>query len=222
MADVWFVVPTKAAPMNKLGMWRDRGYKVWTFQDVGDPMATCDAVTFGVYEGYAKAVNQLVTGVLSMHSGVQWIVTGGDDYSPDMNIDPQKIAQECTEHFKGTFGVMQPTGDRWMVDQNGLCASERVCDCPWMGVDFCRRMYGGIGPLWPEYRHWFVDEELHEVASKLGVLWHRPDIRQFHYHWSRTGKARPEYLRNLNWEQAKDLYFSRKAAGFPGHEPLVW
>ena len=91
-----------------------------------------------------------------------------------------------------------------------------------MGVEFCRRIYGGRGPFHEEYFHFFCDEELHEVADRLGILWHRSDLIHYHHHWGREGKPRPEYLHpaRLNWNKAQTLFNERKAAGFPGHEPL--
>jgi hypothetical protein len=94
-------------------------------------------------------------------------------------------------------------------------------------------MYGGNGPLFEEYRHMFVDEELFAVAVKLGVLWQRRDLIHLHNHFCRVengvnwqqGIAKmPEFLREANsqqhWLKYKALFESRKAAGFPGHQPI--
>ena len=157
-----------------------------------------------------------------------------------------------------TLGVMQPTGDRWGEDRNshayrphltrGCCVQcgmfedapghlvgayiDRVCGSAWIGREFATRMYHGNGPLWPEYTHMFVDEELQLVAQKMGVLWQRPDLTQYHDHWGRpragekVGNAdrMPEFLKAANspgqWQHAKDILTKRKADGFPGSEPL--
>lgn len=113
-----------------------------------------------------------------------------------------------------TFGVMQPTGDRWGIDPNthafvsrtqgcNSCACQvcgrgeiapvhltgayidRVAGSPWIGREFARRIYQGNGPYWPEYTHMGVDEELQAVAIKYGVFWQRPDLTHFHQHWGR-------------------------------------
>lgn len=165
------------------------------------------------------------------------------------------------------FGVMQPTGDRWgqgrcttcqgsgTIDEMLHCGAkltcldcrgtgvsaviDRICGSPWMGREFCRRMYHGGGPLYNGYYHNFADEELQHVARKLGVLWQRRDLTQTHRHWAQkqtksathTGLAgdvrnMPEWARKINdpalsdWDQSKALFAKRKAAGFPGHEPL--
>jgi hypothetical protein len=220
--SVWYAIPSKR-PVNEamqvLDKWLKAGYRVAVLRDWDDPeLPVHKNIRFPEYQGYGASVNYLMRWVLSEDPYCNWVVTGGDDYEPDSTIDPEKVAGECSEHFRSTFGVMQPTGDRWMLDENGTGASERVCDAPWIGREFALRMYGGFGPYYP-YRHFYVDEELHEVATKLGVLWHRPDIKQVHNHWCRNGGIQPPFLMNHNWDAARTLFESRKAEGFPGHEP---
>ena len=65
-----------------------------------------------------------------INAGADWVVTGGDDMWPEKGQAPETIAEECREHFGGTWGVMQPTGDRWMVEEDGTAASERICEFP--------------------------------------------------------------------------------------------
>lgn len=83
-----------------------------------------------------------------------------------------------------TFGVMQPTGDRF--DGGSI---DRICGSAWLGREFCRRINQGQGPLWPEYKHMFVDQELQEVALKYGVLWQRRDLIHLHRHFARESDA---------------------------------
>lgn len=125
-----------------------------------------------------------------------------------------------------TFGVMQPTGDKALWPGSAI---ENFAGSPWMGREFCRRMYGGNGPLFEGYYHMFGDEELQCVAMKLGVFWQRPDLIHLHQNWGRRpeGARRediPDFLQAVNtaehWQQSKALFESRKAAGFPEHEPV--
>lgn len=141
----------------------------------------------------------------------------------DVLIDAPAV--KLSREQVATFGVMQPTGDRW-GDKQGAYA-DRVCGSPWIGREFALRINQGRGPLWPEYFHMYEDEELFEVASKCGVLWQRPDLIHLHRHWARErGKSEdmPEFLKRANsqeeWRKAKTLFDQRKAAGFPGSEPL--
>lgn len=228
------------------------------------------------YQGWARSVNLLVAMVLAMDEGAEWIVTGGDDYWPDPNRKADEIAAECSEHFARlnqpgqtvditgsgggsdwqsqaqsferchTFGVMQPTGDRWgeRPCRNATChlagyhvqscmygaTIERVAGSPWMGREFCRRMYHGGGPMYNGYHHNFADEELQRVAQQLGVFWQRRDLLQEHRHVARTDphwdRKAPQWRLDINhpehsdWNRSKRLFAARAAAGFPGHEPL--
>jgi hypothetical protein len=121
---------------------------------------------------------------------------------------------------------MQPTGDRWA---NG--SIDRFCGSPWLGRQFCQRMYQGKGPMFEGYLHMFGDEELQNVASRLGVLWQRRDLTHLHRHYFRTvadgvdhSAPIPPHMRVWNsrwhWVESQMLFCSRLAGGFPGHEPL--
>jgi len=221
--SVWYAIPSirpEAEAMEVLSRWQAIGYKVALQRDEGEFMSQVDFCLERPYNGYACAVNRLVKTILHGDPDCQWVVTGGDDVHPDPDHSPEEIAAECTEHFKGTLGVMQPTGDRYMVDREGRGAAERVCISPWMGRAFCERVNGGTGPLWHEYVHEFVDAELHDVAKGLGILWHRSDLSQHHKWWGREGQEQPEHLKHLaaQWDTVKAIYEGRKAAGFPGSE----
>jgi hypothetical protein len=244
-----------------LRLWRTQGYKIALWRDsvaLSDQLI-CDALLFGEYPGYAEAVNRLVKLVLHDEPECQWIVTAGDDTQPDLAHSAEQIAMECSMHFaelhagpdaapgvglsvksleagiRGinhrTFGVMQPTGHRW-GDKDGAYI-DRVAGSPWMGREWCLRVNQGNGPLWPEYYHMGVDQELQEVAIKLGVFWQRPDLIHLHQHWGlpkpgeRMGQQSnmPDFLKKANslehWNTYKKLFHDRKANGFPGHEPLA-
>lgn len=226
--SVWYCIPSArpSAEANAcLRKWRERGYAVAVQRDPGNDVSGVDAdiVYRRPYAGYAESVNWLARSILAREPSCRIIVTGGDDIDPDPSHDPAVLEREFLEHFGGSFGVCQSTGDRWMVDAQGRSSEERVCCSPWMGREFCERINGGSGPIWHQYRHMFEDEELHEVATRLGILWHRPDVCQYHHHWIRQpNPQRPPHLTEAkeDWANSKRLFDERKAAGFPGHEPL--
>ena len=249
--SVWYCIPSARPPEEAeqvLKLWRERGYKIalWLDSQSGhEPFVSHEGlyiVVGGVYPGYAAAVNQLVRHVIATQPDAEWLVTGGDDIEPDANHSAEEIALSCGRYFGtlhdvpnfqlSTFGVMQPTGDRYGADERhlgerGSAYIDRVCGSPWMGREFCRRMYGGRGPLFEGYFHMGEDEELQAVAQKLGVLWQRPDLIHFHRHWARKNKDRSDMLKFLEransteeWQKYKQIFAERKAAGFPGHEPL--
>ncbi len=253
--NVWFCIPSKRPPEQArpvLEAWRDMGYRIAVCRDEGDagvyPYDLAHHFQGQRYPGYAVATNSLISAVLQeadwskLGGDTRWCVIGGDDVWPDPNKRADEIARECQEEFwyratqathhdpsevddsEGTFGVMQPTGDPWADGQGRII--ERIAGSAWIGREFALRAYSGNGPLWPEYRHMFPDEELQCVAQKLGVFWQRPDLTQRHKHWARkvgaTKEDMPEFLAEANsaahWAKYKAIFQERKAAGFPGHE----
>lgn len=247
--------------------WRERGYKIaigrdsafecTEWQEHGVDLC-CSRIH---YPGYAQAVNWLVSYLMQERSQAEWFIAAGDDIYPDPNKSADEIARECFDYFEnlhhertpyprvgthdsddriaiGTFGVMQPTGDRWGESPNNpdpkmrSAYIDRVAGSAWIGREFARRVNQGNGPLWPEYFHMGVDEELQAVATKLGVFWQRPDLTHLHQHWGRPkpGHAMghrsdmPAFLERANsteeWDKYKALFARRSAAGFPGSEPL--
>jgi hypothetical protein len=267
--SVWFCIPSKRPPEKSgpiLDMWKRQGYNIALWRDCGDPEIEQADLTIHrtKYRGYAEAVNQLVSQVLAGDHKCQWIVTGGDDVEPDLNLTADQIAMSCSRHFAdvhanpdcgpgvevsvksiraaldvlrlSTFGVMQPTGDRWGADEDWAMRAypdapayiDRICGSPWMGREFCLRINGGRGPLWSEYTHMFVDEELQNVAKRLGILWQRRDLIHYHRHWGRSANPSrddiPSFLAEVNsaahWMASKELFETRLKAGFPGSEPL--
>lgn len=250
--SVWFAIPSKRPPAEAepvLKLWRERGYLIAILRDAGDlPLEGYHLeVRNGHYPGYGAAVNLLVRKILEVDAGAAWIVTGGDDVEPDLAHSAGEIADSTLEYFRAlnncvspiecrcTFGVMQPTGDRWGDEAwsrarwpDAPAYIDRICGSPWLGREFCRRMYQGAGPLFAGYQHMYVDEELQAVAQHLGVLWQRRDLTHVHRHWGRKPGASeadiPDFLKHANsapeWARAKTLFDTRKAAGFPGHEPI--
>lgn len=260
--SVWFAIPSARPDGGTIPLWRERGYKIALWLDRFNGIATdpyYDRAHAGPYPGYAAAVNHLVGWILSHDPQAEWIVTGGDDVSPDPNHTPEEIAKQCSLYFAydhgmtrgndqydtllvdnpvaaATFGVMQPTGDRWGENEpwarvqypNAPAYIDRICGSPWMGREFCRRMYSGKGPLFEGYRHMRVDEELQEVAKKLGVLWQRRDLIHYHDQWMRDCEGDPaktpvflrEVSRQEHWDESTKMFEGRKVLGFPGHEPI--
>lgn len=247
----------------KIALWRDRGDDGRRFEEDMVFGTACD------YPGYAEAVNRMVADLIKRDPSAQWFVIGGDDVQPDLNHSAEEIAASCSGYFRGlydgadrhflrytrginteegweqlsdvaeTFGVMQPTGDRWGESPNHVRPDmrgayiDRVCGSAWLGREFCKRVNGGNGPLWPEYKHMWVDEELQHVATKLGVLWQRRDLTQLHDHAARKREYShdtdcPPHARKwtigeegrAHWKEAEKLFFTRRDAGFPGHEVL--
>ena len=235
MSHVWLCIPS-AAPAPRLNealaRWQQLGYYTAIFRDIESRpllhdgvwtnVVDADITHYGKYEGYAAAVNKLCHAVTKQHPEAEWFVAGGDDIQPDPSHHAHDIAKECNSYFGGTFGIMEPTGDRWLEDAEGKCSAERVCIAPWMGREWVDHGYAGKGPYPEGYYHFFADEELKLVAERLGMLWQRPDLTQYHDNWQREGgRQRPAYLEKAAKARDRDLalFLERKAAGFPGSGP---
>jgi hypothetical protein len=221
---VWFAIPSARPPAEAekhLAHWRALGYKLAIFRDHPESVP-CDLELRGPYPGYYAAINRLAREILANDARAEWIVSGGDDTDPDLACDPLRIAQQCAEHFGGTLGVMQPTGDRW-GERNHIYA-ENVAGSPWLGREWCLRAYQGKGPVCEEYRHYYGDEELQNVAKLLGRFQQRRDLIHYHDHYLRGqgAKPRPAFHVNANRLFAADgaVFRARKQHGFPGHELL--
>ena len=223
MSSVWYCIPSKktAAEAQKcVDLWRSMGYSVALWRDIGDDLVDCDYIRYGEYPGYAKAVNALAKDVLAYDTACNWIVTGGDDTEPEPNKRADVIAAECNEHFNGTYGVMQPTGDRWGGERGGSAYIDRIAGSPWLGREWCLRAHKGAGPLHPDFFHMFVDEALLHAAASQGVFWQRRDLTHYHRHWAREkgNGGVPWYLKTANgqshWNEAKAIFERIKRGGF--------
>lgn len=208
--------------------WKDAGYGVALLRDPGaEPVECADLTVSGRYRGYSQSVNMLASLVMNADPECLFIIAAGDDTMPDASIPPDQIASELIGHAQGTMLVCQPTGDPWR-DVRGRII-ERIAGSPWLGREWCRRINQGRGPLWPEYTHCFADEELQCVAQRLGVFWQRPDLVHLHHNWARkegaTYEDMPAFLSEANsaahWAKYSALFHERKAAGFPGSEPIA-
>jgi glycosyltransferase involved in cell wall biosynthesis len=81
-----------------------------------------------------------------------------------------------------------------------------------------RALYQKLGYFWhPGYRSMFVDEDLYWSALNLGALKFCEHLKFPHEHCS-IGLAENDetYQRSAaNWDQGKEFFATRKAAGFP-------
>lgn len=245
--SVWFCIPScrpAAESEACLAKWRGLGYKIALLRQ-GEPVECDLLIPTGEYLGWARSTNILAKEVLRRDADCWWCVGGGDDYFPDPDFGACQLSNQFIVHFQneesakrtygGSFSVVQPTGDRWgdsessrlEFGQDRGAQIDRICGSPWMGREWCHRAYMGIGPMWPGYHHLYADEELHEVAKKLGVLWQRRDLTQYHNHPCRTegykvyqkGHLAPLYSPEA-WATERAHFEDRKRKGFPGCEPI--
>ncbi len=207
--SVWFAIPSIRPEGGTIPLWRKQGYRVAVLRQ-GPLLTNCELqMPTDQYKGWAPSINILAKWILEHDPKAEWIVTGGDDYEPDMNHTAEEIGKECSRYFASlsemylprplwrpdtsTLGIMQPTGDRWgdtinsrnTYGENRGAYIDRIAGSPWMGRAWCEFAYGGNGPMFVQYKHMYADEELREVAVKFGVYWERRDLIQLHKHWGR-------------------------------------
>lgn len=245
--SVWVVMPS-CRPVSEaedcLSRWRVLGYKIAVLRQ-GPPVQADLQLPTAEYAGWGRAINLLAGDVLRLDPEASWIVGAADDYWPDPEHSADDIAQDCeieawwrrglSRNCRTTMLVMQPTGDRWgdtqstrnTFGENRGAEIDRIAGSPWMGREWCEKAYQGRGPMPECYHHLYIDEELQEVATRLGVFWQRRDLTQYHNHPCRQrgygvyaeGHLAPLYSPEA-WTREKSLFEERKAAGFPGSEPL--
>lgn len=214
----WVLIPTAMRPHahGHIIKWRDQGYNVGLFLDPEPPihMFGADLVITAKYPGVWKAWNILAKSAIGL--GAHVCVLAGDDMDPDPTKSGTEIMEEYIKHFPNLDGVMQPSGDTQGIDASGLCAAARICGSPWVGQEWIERAYLGRGPVNDDYVAFYADEELLHYATRRGKLWMRPDLTQFHAHWSFGHAPIQDYhQRNqLKWQQDKGLFEFRKAGGF--------
>ncbi|HET9304840.1 MAG TPA: hypothetical protein VFO46_02325 [Candidatus Sulfotelmatobacter sp.] len=232
MYPAWLTIPAARPELQStVGWWKKAGCGIALWRDPGAEPIQADYLICDAYPGYARAVNQLIERVMQVDRECDWFIAAGDDVMPDPHKTAEQIACELVDHFKGTWGVMQPTGHRW-GDHKGAYI-DRAAGSAWIGREFCRRVYGGNGPLWSAFHHMFVDEHLQCVAQKLGVFWQRTDLAQIHQHWGlpRSGERmapasrKPKFLEYVNsaahWAEARAEFERLKAGGFAEANDLL-
>ena len=230
---VWWAIPS-ARPIKEasecFNAWRRIGCKLAaTRKDPvdRDRLVLDLCVSLPKYEGYYRHINLLAEEILERDPTCNIVVTGGDDCFPDPDKPASEVEEEFVEHFGGTLGVMQPTGgnpwSKGLID--GRRIQERIAWAPWLGRAWCRRAFMGKGPM-PEFGWWhfFGDEACQRTAERLGLFWHRPDIKQEHYNWKVVGRGvRPEFLNEAQsrWDADKAAHAAWMAAGMPELRPAA-
>ena len=212
MINIWAVWPTVSVKRSRslIGKWQDMGYDVAVL--VNPPLQHTDfleadwVIVQQEWKGFPTAAN-----ILCREVPGDVVVVVGDDVYPEPKKTTQEIGQDFLQRFPDLLGVMQPTGDIYgCINQ---CAVS-----PWIGRKFIQEAYGGKGPYWEEYFHYFSDQELQKYAIKMKAFQQRPDLSQYHDHWGRQiDVKRPKHLHKAKqmWQKDKTLFEHRKAAGFP-------
>lgn len=219
--DVWLTLPSANIGMAKktFPVWRSKGYKIAAivpdkfkieYSSLTDIMILESQI--GEYQGWPKAVNHLSKLLINYDI----TIAAGDDMYPDPNYEAYQLHLQFVRHFGGTFGVMQPYGDKF--GSMGCETCEQICGSAWLGKEFRQKINKGNGPLWEEYWHMWADTELYQVATKYNCLWIRGDLTQYHEHRLRKSHNFQPTIPTGNTKKAQQLYETRKKMNFPGTE----
>lgn len=222
----WVCIPTavKDHVVKQLEKWRAKGYKIAVLTDGSAPAWMphySDAwLHVDQYPGVWQSWNILAQAVLRLGAGAAVLV--GDDMDPDPNKTGDEILAEYLQRFPDGFGIMQPCGDMQGDLINGVPNSGRICGSPWVGRGWIRRSYYGRGPVNASYTAFYADEELKLVAERLGILWMRPDLTQFHRHWSWRHLPKQEYhdRNQASWQADKAIFEAHRDAKFDAATPI--
>lgn len=220
--DVWVLIPTamKEHVPAQLEKWRGRGYKLGILTDgnMSAQWVTIPRPDLWIYHVEYPGVwaSWNILAHTARRLGADVCVLAGDDMDPDPTKTAQEIAAEYLEKFPDGFGVMQPCGDPQGKDAEGKVAAERICGSPWVGKAWIQFAYGGGGPVNEMYHAFYADEELKHYAEKMGRLWMRPDLSQFHRHWSWRHLPKQDYHERNQavWDADRALFESRRKTGF--------
>lgn len=225
MLDVWVLIPTaqKAHVPAQLEKWSNQGYRIGLFVDPGPLLDNLPVsmMIMAPYPGVWRAWNTLSKAAFAQ--GADVVCLAGDDMDPDPILNAQALAEQYLAHFPGGGGVMQPCGDPQGDKIGGWSNAGRICGSPWFGRGWNTFAYRGLGPVNGDYVAFYADEELKIIAEKMNLLWMRPDVTQYHRHWSwRHLPKQPYHDRNQKfWDVDHKLFDARKAQDWPGADPCV-
>jgi len=221
--SVWICIPSIRPGGGTIPEWKRAGYRVAIVRQRSSVPEADIEIPTDRYLGWSASINMAVRAAMEADPQAQWFVGGGDDTLPDASNHPEFIARQCYEYFKGNFGVMQPIGDLKLWPNSAI---DKFAGSPWMGRAFCKRIYGGKGPMWEEFGHMFADEHCKCVAEKLGVYWMRSDLIHKHMHALRSAGGKiPDFLKPVNtkehWEHSKAIFQRLEAGGFAEADNLL-
>ena len=202
--------------------WKAKGYKTLVYMDSPSLKCNADVVSYGAgceYPGYYRLIGTLARQAFA--HGADVVTCMGDDMLPPEQ-GAEWVALDYLARFPTGLGIYQGCGDEQGKDETGTPAAARICGSPTFGIEWSNRAYKGAGAFCDVYGSYYGDEDLFNVARRLGLLWLEPQVTILHLHWSFGHMQIQEYhQRNQRgWERDQRIFFTRKAAGFPGSELL--
>lgn len=177
------------------------------------------------FKGYYRVINKLVSTAFNM--GAVVVTCIGDDMDPPTlrkgtPLTADDMAMRYLREYPDGGGVMQPCGDpggsKMVIpgfeELGAVPNAARICGSPVFGRKWASRPGG---PFCEEYRSFYGDEDLWNVARKAENLYLAFDVAHMHNHWSFGKMPKQPYHERAqaNWADDKATFERRKAAGFP-------
>ena len=215
MADTWAVFPSgnSEAAQTCSDAWAAAGYRTAVLIAAGQKPVRCDVLMIEEsYGGIPKSFKLLCDTVIDDH-GANLIACINDDMFPTFNAGAENVANRFAAQFPNGCGAMQPTGD-W------YSALAWCCPSPVVNAEFAKRYNGGKGIFWPEYYHFYCDQEFRDVTLRLGCLFETDLIGFEHRHWTRghVDQLPVEKREKIQsrYDTDKMTYINRANLWFPG------
>ena len=202
---VYYGVPS-ATSAGSLREWYDAGYSCVVLGEVPPPswVNLFINVKNDKYLGYPWAINEIMKVVFER---ADIMVVGSDDVYPSCSAD--EMRRRYLSVFPDLDGIYEPSG--------GKSTSERqLAIYPAVGRNFYKNYNCGNGIYDTSYRHFYADQELAIVSTKLGKMHQDDTLKYDHRHWSRTGQNRPAHM--ARWKATAsddgDNFNRRRASDF--------
>ena len=187
------------------------------------------------WKGYYNTINFLAKALCNSFSA-DIVVCASDSILPSPEQKSFLVGGAFAQHFPNGFGVCQALGEVWKPEKRGSSgrdympgrlmhatpdSSER-CESPILGRAWILEANKGKGPYSDKYAQYWADVELHDVASRMGVLWKNKAILHRQEHWSKPGgpPMEPYQVKNFDRWYEKDyaMYRTRRQKEFPDSE----
>ena len=217
-----FVCFPSADPMIGLTCakkWIERGYDAMILLDPPNWLVSAEPRLHLIhgpipFPGYYKVINTLTTAAFD--AGADVVTCIGDDMLPDPIRTAEDIAQMYLKRFPKGEGILQAVGDAQGEKIGGEWNSQRICGSPTFGRNWFSEGYPYEGGFCSQYRSFYGDEDLQNVAKKKGLLWQELTLKIDHLHWAfgRSHKQPYHDKAQKNWDEDAKTFQHRKAADF--------
>lgn len=212
-ADILIKYPTRGRPQlfrETLQCWRNGRVRFLVSMHEDDGLMNCAEIRADldampdvryVYTTASNKIENINAGLDGERFDI--LIQMADDQRPQVNDYDLRIAAAFAEHFPDFDGALHINDGR---------QRDKLCTLPVLGWAYYQR-FGYI--YHPSYKSLWCDNELTDVANRLGKIIYVPDVWVYH-HWVELTK-RDELHKWCEsfWKEDEANYRRRRAADFP-------